>query len=144
MALSPVTEQPKGLGMTNDQIKQSDEGLRVGQGVRRATCVMGLLLILGPLLLNHKDLSAKQQTTRLESLAYQIFEIRRLAPKTSRSPASEGSIQGEGHAGLASNGKPYLYRVTDDEKNWVIRVWSDSTPEATDLATEVHIQKSQL
>lgn len=91
--------------------------------------------------LRPEHLNAQRQRARIESLAYQVLEIRRQALKNDRGPASESHFEGAGRVGTDSDGKPYFYDLNDENQSWVVRIWSEKDPQDP---TEVRIQKDQL
>ena len=127
--------------MKSTKIAQSDKEL--SRKLWSTIAVLGI--IVGALVWAfgnpHASIASERQKRRAEGLAYQAFEIRRQALKASRGPASVTSMQGEGQVGTSPDGKPYSYRILDENANWVVKLWSESSPKEQ---TEVRIRKDQL
>lgn len=77
---------------------------------------------------------------KIQGLAYQVLEIRRKSLQYPRGVASE-SFVGQGRIGLAADGQPFHYKLSEDGSTWVVSIWTESDPNSK---TEVRIQQDRL
>src|SRR4051812_22936819 len=110
--------------MGSFQINESDKQLRQSiWGIIVAVFAVFVLVILF-FVVPRPSADAERQRIQAEGVAYQVFEIRKQALKTSRGPASTLAAQGDGQIGEAPDGKPYFYQILEKESDWVVKIWT--------------------
>ena len=102
---------------------------------------VGCALAGGSFLLSNLNSDAKRHQAELEVLAYQVLEIHYKDLKTQHRGPASAYFESRGTVGSSSEGAPYSYEIKEEEKSWVVHVWSD--PQNSDQ-TEVRILKEQL
>ena len=100
----------------------------------------GFLFVFWAVSMQAAHNSAGRHKSKAESLAYQVFEIRKLKAKN-RGPASRLETQESGQIGMSEEGKPYQYFLREEGSQCVVQVWSQDEAQTP---TEVRIRKDQL
>ena len=109
----------------------------------------GVLLILlvgcgvvgGSYLFSYATSDARRHKTELEILAYQVLEIHHQSLKTEHRGPASAYFESQGTVGKTPEGAPYSYEIKEEEKSWVVHIWSEAQ---RNDQTEVRILKEQL